>query len=117
LKPPDGPDLVSWKQRHPFIFINGCHTSALKPGEIVSFVGCFSDLEAGGVLGTEISVLFPVAAEVGEFMFKELADPAGPTVGEALRSVRWQLANKGNLLGLAYTLYALADLHVVMAPI
>jgi hypothetical protein len=112
--PPDGPDVQLWKQRHPFVFINGCHTSALKPGEIVSFVSCFSGLEAGGVLGTEISVLFPVAAEVAEFIFGQLAGPNGPTVGEGLRSVRWQLANKGNLLGLAYTLYGLADLHVVM---
>ena len=96
LKPPDGPDLVSWKQRHPFIFINGCHTSALKPGEIVSFVGCFSDLEAGGVLGTEISVLFPVAAEVGEFMFKELADPAGPTLW-LTSTLSWRRSEPGGM--------------------
>ena len=114
LEPPRGPDIQAWKRCHPFIFINGCHTSALKPGEIVSFVGCFSDLEASGVLGTEVSVLLPVAAEVAEFMFTSMARPDGPSVGEALRAVRWQLANKGNLLGLAYTLYGLADLHVVM---
>ena len=38
---------------------------------------------------------------------------AQPSLGEALHEICWQLANKGNLLGLAYTLYALAGLRVV----
>src|SRR5438067_10356804 len=114
LQPPDGPDLQAWKRRHPFIFINGCHTSALKPGDIVSFVGCFSDMQASGILGTEVSVVLPVAAEVAEFVFGSLVNSDAPAVGEVLRAVRWNLANKGNLLGLAYTLYGLADLRVVV---
>jgi len=36
-------------------------------------------------------------------------------MGEAMREARWTLANKGNLLGLAYTFYSLANLQFVAA--
>jgi hypothetical protein len=114
LKPkPFGPDLEAWRKRGPLVFINGCHTSDIKPGQILSFVACFNTLGASGVLGTETNVLLPVAIEVAESLITKLAQPQPITVGEALREIRWQLANKGNMLGLAYTLYGLADLHIV----
>jgi hypothetical protein len=64
------------------------------------------------VLGTEVSVVLPLAVEVAELFFDHLA--AGLNVGQSLREVRWELANKGNLLGLAYTMYCLADLDLVV---
>jgi hypothetical protein len=108
-----GPDIESWwKKRHPLIFINGCHTVNLKPGQILDFVSTFiNGMEASGVLGTEVSVLLPVAIEVAESLFVKLGQKK--SVGQALYEIRWDLANKGNLLGLAYTLYGLADLHIV----
>ncbi len=63
------------------------------------------------MLGTEASVLLAVATEVAELMLAKLAQ--GISVGQALYEIRWNLANKGNLLGLAYTLYGLADLHLM----
>jgi hypothetical protein len=110
---PPGPDLDAWRKRGPLVFINGCHTSDIKPGKILSFVACFNTLGASGVLGTEASVLLPVAIEVAESLLTKLAQPQPIPVGQALREIRWQLANKGNILGLAYTLYGLADLHIV----
>lgn len=110
---PPGPDLAAWQRRRPLVFINGCHTTDLKPGQLLNFVDQFSGLEASGVLGTEVSVALPVAVEFAEALFRRLVAEERPALGAVLREVRWQFANKGNLLGLAYTLYGLADLHLV----
>jgi hypothetical protein len=108
----EGPDISHWKQRRPLIIINGCHTADLRPGQIVSFASTFAGVGAGGVLGTEVSVTLPVAIEVAESLIGKLTSAENISLGEALRQIRWQLANKGNLLGLAYTLYGLADIHI-----
>jgi len=108
----DGPDADAWAQRRPLIFINGCHTNGLQPGHIVSFASVFTDLGACGILGTEVRVPLSVATEVAERFFQKIAPPQRVPVGEALRQIRWELVNKGNLLGLAYSLYGLADLQV-----
>ncbi|MDQ4074679.1 MAG: CHAT domain-containing protein [Chloroflexota bacterium] len=115
VDPVDGPDTAAWRERRPLVFINGCHTQNLSPGKVVSFATAFAGLGAGGVLGTEVSVELRIAVEVAESLFHKLAPPNPQPLGEALREVRWELANKGNLLGLAYTLYGLADLHLVEA--
>jgi hypothetical protein len=108
-----GPDLDAWEERGPLVFINGCHTADLRPGKIVSFATTFSDLGANGVLGTEVSVTLPVAIEAAESLLEKVGPPSFMPVGKALRLVRWELTNKGNLLGLAYTLYGLSDLKLV----
>jgi hypothetical protein len=104
-------DIQEWKKRRPLIFINGCHTADLVPGEVLNFVTPFSDSGASGVIGTEINILLPVAAEISESLFRKFS--AGVSIGEALQQIRWELANKGNLLGLAYTIYCLASLRAV----
>lgn len=103
-------DFNAWHNLHPLVFINGCHTANLKPGEVLNFVTAFNFAGASGVIGTEVAVLLPVATEISESLFRKIA--SNMAVGQALREVRWELANKGNLLGLAYTLYCLANLHV-----
>jgi len=65
------------------------------------------------VIGTEVSVILPVAVEVAESLFRRLSSTP---IGEAVRAVRWELANKGNSPALAYTAYSLADLHVTNCP-
>ena len=47
--------------------------------------------------------------KVAENFFQRVA--AGETIGGAMHGVRWDLANKGNLLGLAYTPYGLSSLR------
>jgi hypothetical protein len=37
---------------------------------------------------------------------------SGARMGDAIREMRWELLNKGNLLGLAYTPYCFADLRI-----
>jgi hypothetical protein len=97
-----------WIDRHPLVFINGCHTADLVPDQILNFVNTFAGFGAGAVVGTEISIRLPLAVEVAENFFRRMA--AAETIGGATCSMRWDLANKGNLLGLAYTPYGLSSL-------
>jgi hypothetical protein len=112
-------DLAWWRARRPLVFINGCHSANLTPGQMVSFVTAFTGAGASGVIGTEVSVTLPIATEFAERVLARINQPAAPgatqrvPIGEAIRQVRWDLANKGNLLGLAYTPYCLANLQLV----
>jgi hypothetical protein len=103
------PNLSGWSTRRPLVFVNGCHTFALSPDQMLSFVSGFSYARASGVLGTEVSIKLDVAAEIAQILFSKLS--LGMEMGVAIREMRWELANKGNLIGLAYTLYGMADLH------
>jgi hypothetical protein len=105
------PNLVAWGMTRPLVFINGCHTTNLSPSQILNFVTVFADARASGVIGTEVSIQLPVAAEIAEDLFASLA--RGDKVGQAVYDMRWRLANKGNMLGLAYTLYGMSNLHIV----
>jgi len=105
------PSFKRWRDQRPLIFINGCHTGDLVPDDILNFVDTFAVMGASGVIGTEVSVRLPLAIEIGESLLRKIA--GGAKVGEAMYQTRWELANKGNLLGLAYTPYCLNNLHTV----
>jgi hypothetical protein len=60
------------------------------------------------VLGTEVALEQGLAGWALELMLASLA--AGATVGEALRSLRWAMLRRGNVMGFAYTPYCLANL-------
>jgi CHAT domain len=102
-----------WSDRAPLVFINGCETAQLTPSQIMNFVRTFSIIGASSVVGTEISVRLPVATEMAYAILERLH--SGASLGIAVRDARWQLANKGNLLGLAYTPYGLIDVAAVAA--
>jgi hypothetical protein len=105
------PDIwTNWQARRPLVFINGCHTTDLAPGAMLNFVDAFATLGAGGIVGTEISIRLPVAIEMAQSILAGTGK--GAPLAETLHKARWTLANKGNLLGLAYTLYGLADFHM-----
>jgi hypothetical protein len=100
-----------WAARRPLVFINGCHTANLVPGDILNFVPTFANFGASAVIGTEISVRLPLAVEVAEKLLERVL--RGEKVGAVIHDLRWELANKGNLLGLAYTPYCLSDLTFI----
>jgi CHAT domain len=105
------PDIsANWRNQRPLVFINGCHTTDLAPGAILNFVDAFATLGAGGVIGTDISIRLPVAIEMAQSILAGVSKST--PIAMALHEARWALANKGNLLGLAYTLYGLADFHM-----
>lgn len=112
---PNPPNLAKWTDQRPLVFINGCHTSDLKPTQILNFVTTLADIQAGGVIGTEISIRLQLATEVAQLIITKLlekkSDGEMHSIGEAIQHMRWTLLNKGNLLGLAYTPYCLSSLH------
>jgi hypothetical protein len=98
-----------WPRRRPLVVLNGCHTAESTACTLNGFVPAFiHTARAAGVVGTEITVEQGFACLVGEQLLPLLA--AGQGVGEALRSVRWDLLRRGNVLGLAYTPFCLANL-------
>jgi hypothetical protein len=103
--PPD-----HWRETSPLVFLNGCHTTELTPELLVNFVDGFTRASAAGVIGTEITVLQPLASEAAAQFFSHFQRD-NMNVGQALQQMRMHFLMKGNLLGLAYTPYCSADLH------
>ncbi len=103
-------DLEQWQETRPLVFINGCYTTDLLPDLTLNFVSAFRDLLAGGVIGTEIPVTVEHGYLAAEKFFERLG--RGQDVGQAILGMRWDLLNEGSFLGLAYTPYAMADLHL-----
>ena len=107
-------DLEKWEETRPLVFINGCYTTDLLPELTLDFVSAFRDLMVGGVIGTEIEVTVEFGYQAAESFFKYLG--RGQGIGQAILSMRWDLLNQGSFLGLAYTPYAMSDLHLERAP-
>ncbi|MFE5713429.1 hypothetical protein ACFQ7J_21765 [Streptomyces sp. NPDC056501] len=105
-----------WEQTTPLVLLNGCHTTAMTPQSPVNFVDVFAAVHAAGVVGTEISLLQPMAGEAVELLLHHFHSEQH-RMGEALRRMRHDLLAKGNLLGLAYTAYCSADLQLVHVPL
>jgi len=103
------PNLADWSNRRPLVFVNGCGTFAVTPDQMLTFIAGFSFARASGIIGTEVSVQLRVASEVAKSLLEKLC--SGVEAGTAMRRMRWELASKRNLLGLAYTLYGMADLR------
>ena len=102
-----------WREVPPLVFINGCHTAALSPEQLITFVNAFAGAEAAGVIGTETAVAQPVASDFAQCFYQHLmADQT--TVGQALRRARLDLLAKGNVAGLVYTAFCSMDL--ALAP-
>lgn len=98
-----------WLDVQPLVFINGCHTAALSPEQVVDFVNTFAGANAAGVIGTEIAVAQPVASEFAQRFYEHLVTDS-LTVGEAMRRARLDLLAKGNVAGLVYTSFCSMDL-------
>ena len=65
---------------------------------------------ASGVISPEVAVPQDMAGWVTGMVLARLA--AGFSAGEALRLTRWEMLSRGNVMGLAYTLHAGADLRL-----
>jgi hypothetical protein len=97
--------------RAPLVFMNGCGTVGFSPYAPSEFIKKFiQGRAASAVIGTEVTVWEELAQEVAEVFFEAFL--AGETAGEALLQVRRKLLAKSNPLGLVYTLYGSADLHL-----
>jgi hypothetical protein len=110
-----GHPAVRWDTRRPLVVLNGCHTGEMLPDTPVELVTAFVDgVGAAGVIATEITLDAGLAAPAIELFLRPLF--SGATVAAAIRDMRWALLARGNLLGLAYSPYCDAGLHLPQPP-
>lgn len=104
-----------WNDPQPLVFINACESMAITPNDIVDYLDVFVGKgNAVGVIGTEVRVAQEVAMQLAEIFFAEFLQP-GVTLDTALHRVKLAFLGDGNLVGLVYTPYALADLAVTVS--
>jgi hypothetical protein len=96
---------------HPLIFINGCETTALRPGQIMNLVQGFVEAHGAGVIGTEITVFEELASDFAEVCLSRFM--LGVPIGEAVRWARLRLLKEGNPLGLVYIPFVLPSIKLV----
>ncbi|GGV28208.1 hypothetical protein GCM10010260_80790 [Streptomyces filipinensis] len=102
-------DDPHWPRRRPLVILNGCHTAETTSGTLNSFVPAFTTWAgASGVLGTEVTLEQGLAGWAMEELLTRLL--SGASIGEALHGTRWAMLRRGNVMGLAYTAYCLANL-------
>lgn len=89
-----------WPARKPLVM-----TTSPAQGLVRAFV----EHGAAGVISPEVTVGQDMAGWVTGMLLVRLA--AGCTAGDAVRQTRWEMLGRGNVLGLAYTLHAGADLR------
>lgn len=100
----------------PVVFINGCHTTALGPEQVLDLVAGFvEEADAAGVIGTELTVFEPLACDFAETALAEFLSGAA-TIGAAVRRARLELLRANNPLGLVYVPFVAADTRLCKAP-
>ncbi|MEJ2710901.1 MAG: CHAT domain-containing protein [Anaerolineales bacterium] len=105
------PPIIQWPaEPRPLVVLNGCETAALKAELLGVFMDNLRFIGALGVVGTEIKVKTELAFAFGLPWMRALL--SGQPAGQAMLSVRRHLERQGNPLGLAYSLYAPAGLHL-----
>jgi hypothetical protein len=96
----------------PLVMLNGCGTAGFSPDALSPFViTLVQDRGASGVVGTEIAIAEPLAAEAAMTFLTSFL--AGTAAGTAMVGMRRSLLAQNNPLGLVYVLYSAADLTVV----
>ena len=101
-----------WNDVRPLIFINACHSLAIEPETLVSYLDAFVGRgHAAGVIGTEVKVSQALAMNVAEKFF-EFWLAGEQTVEVVLRAIRLTTFRQGNLFGLVYTPYCWSELRI-----
>ncbi|HET8541016.1 MAG TPA: hypothetical protein VFL83_14175 [Anaeromyxobacter sp.] len=107
---------ATWPESETLVFLNGCNTVAFLPETTNPLLRRMRGMHAAGAVGTEIRVETAVAKLVGRLVVRGLT--AGSSIGEAFLEMRRALLKVRTPLGLAYSFYAPATLHLhpVEAP-
>jgi hypothetical protein len=108
-------DRQRWQRDRPLVFLNACGTAAMDPASAASLLKPFHDNRNRGIIGTAANVPDRSAAHVSKSFYTcLLTQPI--SVGAAIHEAKWRLLQeRGNPLGLLYSLHACAGLRV--API
>jgi hypothetical protein len=100
---------ISWSEA-PLVILNACESTVVTPEEIHGFLGKLGELGASGIVGSEIRVWSRLARPVGYQLVKRILE--GQSVGETFLEIRRHLLRQCNPLGLAYSFYSPATLHL-----
>jgi hypothetical protein len=90
--------------------LNACESVVYDPQLIYGFLGKLPRLGATGVVGSEVKLYTGFARPFGLQLMRELL--SGNSLGEAFLDIRRHFLRQGNPLGLIYTMYAPANLHL-----
>jgi hypothetical protein len=101
---------VKWTEVRPLVFLNGCNTVGVSPDDLLTFTGSLARANAAGVLGWEITIPETLGRQFGVDFLKGFLNRE--PIGELVRNLRLSLLAGYNPLGLAYTPYCLAKLHL-----
>ena len=104
------PAEIRWETPNPLFIMNGCETMAVSPDVTHGFLNTLKRLGASGIIGTEEKVWTQLARPFGVQLLKHLLN--GMSVGEAFLEVRKTLLRQYNPLGLMYSYYSPATLHL-----
>ena len=95
------------------VMLNGCDTVAPVTASLGDFVTLLRQLGAVGIVGTETPVETPIASEFGLRLLALLR--GGEALGSAMLKLRRAFLWQMNPVGLTYTFYASASLHMHMS--
>lgn len=94
----------------PLVFLNMCESAQVLPSLSGGFVPFFIQHGARGVIGTECPMTSTFAHPFSQAFFGRFLQ--GQPAGRVLWELRREFLEKGNPLGLAYTLYCDADVRL-----
>jgi len=110
------PDQMHWggDRPQPLVMLVACESLAMRPEIMSGFFGKLKRVQASGVIGSEITIGKPLGRQWGHALIASLV--SGVSVGETFLQLRLDLLRRHNPLGLAFTSYAPASLHICEDP-
>ncbi len=106
-------ELMHWgssETPQPLVILVACDSVAMSPEQMHGLFDVFRNAKASGVIGAEISIGKDLGREFGRGLVETLN--SGDAVGEAFLRLRHDLLRRHNPLGLAFTSFAPATLHI-----
>lgn len=94
--------------RAPIVFLNSCLSSEISPLSFSTFHSVFRGRKAMGIIGTAIKMPATFGAAFGCKLIESYVD--GKPLGVAIYALRRELLDRGNPLGLFYSLQCPAEL-------
>jgi hypothetical protein len=105
-----GRNLGQWRAPgRPIVMLLGCDTARSGLASLNEFAFRFTEWGASAVIATESKITAEEAAVITRVMLDCIAEHG---TGEGLRRARMELLAQRNVLGLAFTLFGSADVHV-----
>jgi hypothetical protein len=110
-------DRFHWAEAgnpQPLVVLIACESAAARPETMHGLIGFLRNAMASGVLGSEITIDTGLGRTWGYRFMSALV--TGQSVGECFLQLRHDMLRRYNPLGLAFSMYAPASLHICSDP-